>query len=139
MLPPPVLAALNGTTQNNDFPVSATDTNNQATICFTLDGSTPACSSAGVCEGTSEQYDASKQIPINGGVTNPAQLETFCRSPSADALCRPPPPSSEMRRKRLALLASDSDFPQRYSEADKPYRDDRVRVCQAIERHPVGR
>jgi predicted dienelactone hydrolase len=71
-------------------------------------------------------------IAIAGGITNPAQLEAFCRSPSADALCKPPPPSSDMRRKRLARLASDPDFRQRYSEADKSYRDERVRAVFAL-------
>ena len=66
----PVLTALDGTTQNNDFLVTATDFNNTATICFTTDGSTPACSN-GVCEGTSQRYDGSTQIPVNAGVTNP--------------------------------------------------------------------
>ena len=68
---------------------------------------------------------------IAGGITNPAQLEAFCRSPSADALCKPPPPSSEMRQKTSAP-GSDPDFRQRYSEADKSYRDERVRAVFAL-------
>jgi len=80
----PILTALNGTTQNNDFPVSATDSSNTATICFTLDGSTPACN-AGTCQGTSKQYDASTQIPINGGVTNPANGQATINAIACEA------------------------------------------------------
>jgi predicted dienelactone hydrolase len=71
-------------------------------------------------------------IAIAGGITNPAQLEAFCRSPAADALCKPPPPTSDMRQKSLARLISDPDFRQRYSEADKSYRDERVRAVFAL-------
>ncbi|MGA2871686.1 MAG: peptidase, partial [Verrucomicrobiota bacterium] len=34
-------------------------------------------------------------IVVAGGITNPAQLQAFCRSPAADASCKPPPPSSD--------------------------------------------
>ena len=71
-------------------------------------------------------------IAVAGGITNPAQLEAFCRSPAADASCRPPPPSSDMRQKSLARLSSDPDYRQRYSEADKSYRDERVRAIFAL-------
>jgi predicted dienelactone hydrolase len=71
-------------------------------------------------------------IAVAGGITNPAQLEAFCRSPAADASCKPPPPASDMRQKRLARLSSDPDFRQRYSEADKSYRDERVHAVFAL-------
>jgi predicted dienelactone hydrolase len=71
-------------------------------------------------------------LAIAGGITNPAQLEAFCRSPAADASCKPPPPQSDMRQKRLTRLSSDPDFRHRYSEADKSYRDERVHAVFAI-------
>jgi len=67
-------------------------------------------------------------IAVAGGITNPARLEAFCRSPAADASCKPPPPAAEMRQKSLARLSSDPDFRQRYSKADNSYRDERVRA-----------
>ena len=71
-------------------------------------------------------------IAVAGGITNLAQLEAFCRSPAADASCKPPPPQSDMRQKTSARLSSDPDFRQRYSEADKSYRDQRVRAVFAM-------
>jgi predicted dienelactone hydrolase len=71
-------------------------------------------------------------IAIAGGITNPAQLQEFCRSPAADASCKPPPPSPEMRQKTKARLSSDPDFRQRYGEADKSYRDERVHAVFAL-------
>jgi predicted dienelactone hydrolase len=71
-------------------------------------------------------------IAIAGGVTEPARLQTFCRSPAADALCKPPPADSEMRQKRFARLSSDPDFRRRYSEANNSYRDERVRAIFAM-------
>src|SRR3984957_15526541 len=65
-------------------------------------------------------------IAIAGGITNPAQLEAFCRSPAADVSCKPPPPASDRRQKLLARLSSDPDFRQRYSQAGKSYRDERI-------------
>jgi hypothetical protein len=62
-----------------------------------------------------------------GGITEPARLQAFCRSPAADALCKPPPADSDMRQKRLARLSFDHDFRQRYSEADNSYRHERGR------------
>lgn len=71
-------------------------------------------------------------IAIAGGITNPAQLEAFCRSPAADASCKPPPPSSDMRQRSLARLSSDPDFRRRYGKADTSYRDGRVRAVFAL-------
>src|SRR5258706_9355949 len=56
-------------------------------------------------------------IAVAGGISDPAQLQAFCRSPAADASCKPPPEVSDMRQKSLARLSSDPDFRQRYSEA----------------------
>jgi hypothetical protein len=55
--------------QNNDFLVSLS-TNAGGTICFTLDGTTPTCSAAGVCTGTSKTYDSAGRVSINGTVTD---------------------------------------------------------------------
>ncbi|CCE07947.1 putative dienelactone hydrolase oxidoreductase protein [Bradyrhizobium sp. STM 3843] len=71
-------------------------------------------------------------IAAAGGITDPAQLEAFCRSPIADALCRPPPEASGMREKRLARLSSDPDFRQRYERAGQSYRDPRIRAALAM-------
>lgn len=71
-------------------------------------------------------------IAVAGGVTNPTRLEAFCRSPAADASCKPPPPQSDMRQKMLARLSSDPDFRRRYGEADKSYRDERVHAVFAM-------
>jgi len=71
-------------------------------------------------------------IAVAGGITDPERLEAFCRSATADALCKPPPEMSDMRRRRLARLSSDSDFRQRYSQAHNSYRDERVRAVFAM-------
>jgi predicted dienelactone hydrolase len=71
-------------------------------------------------------------VAVAGGITEPERLQAFCRSPAADALCKPPPADSDMRQKRLARLSSDPDFRRRYSDADKSYRDERVRAVFAM-------
>src|SRR6202043_1060479 len=40
-------------TQANDFLLTLSSSSSSATLCYTLDGSTPACS-AGACRGTSQ-------------------------------------------------------------------------------------
>ncbi|MBI3202979.1 MAG: chitobiase/beta-hexosaminidase C-terminal domain-containing protein, partial [Myxococcales bacterium] len=65
---PPVPNPAAGT-QDNDFLLALTTSTPAATICFTLDGSTPVCTN-GVCQGTSQTYNAQTQVPINGNVTN---------------------------------------------------------------------
>ncbi|MGJ5131494.1 MULTISPECIES: alpha/beta hydrolase family protein [unclassified Bradyrhizobium] len=67
-----------------------------------------------------------------GGISNPELLQVFCRSPAADASCKPPPPAAVMRRETLARLSVDPDFRQRYSEAGKSYRDERIRAAFAM-------
>jgi hypothetical protein len=56
---------------NNDFPASlATTTGACGLICFTLDGSTPACNAGGTaCVTPAQTYNAQNRIPINGTVT----------------------------------------------------------------------
>lgn len=71
-------------------------------------------------------------ITAAGAITDPERLQAFCRSRAADASCRPPPPSAEMRQKTVARLESDPDFRRRYGEAGKSYRDDRVRAVFAM-------
>ncbi len=71
-------------------------------------------------------------IAVAGGISDPAQLQAFCRSPAADASCKPPPEVSDMRQKSLARLSSDPDFRQRYSKAENSYRDERVRAVFAM-------
>jgi len=71
-------------------------------------------------------------VAVAGGITNPARIQAFCRSPEADALCAPPPEVSDMRQRSLALLSSDPDFRQRYSEAGNSRRDERVRAVFAM-------
>ena len=70
---PPVPNPAAGT-QDNDFLLALTTSTPAATICFTLDGSTPVCTN-GVCQGTSQTYNAQTQVPINGNVTNAATGE----------------------------------------------------------------
>jgi len=57
------------TTQNNDFTVAITTATPGATICYTLDGSTPSCT-GGVCQGTAQTYSAASRVPITGLVTD---------------------------------------------------------------------
>jgi hypothetical protein len=66
---PPVANPAAGTF-SNDFHLSLTTVTAGATICFTLDGSTPTCT-AGVCQGTSQTYNAQTQVAIDGTVTDP--------------------------------------------------------------------
>lgn len=67
-----------------------------------------------------------------GGISNPELLQVFCRSPAADASCKPPPPAAVMRQETLARLSADPDFRERYSEAGKSYRDERIRAVFAM-------
>lgn len=71
-------------------------------------------------------------IAMAGGITDPELLEAFCRSPAADASCRPPPPASGLRQKIQARQASDPDFRQRYGKAGDSWRDPRVRAVFAM-------
>lgn len=71
-------------------------------------------------------------IAAAGGISNPDQLQAFCRSPAADASCKPPSPTSEMRQKAFVRLSSDPDFRRRYELADRSYRDQRIRAVFAI-------
>ena len=71
-------------------------------------------------------------LAIAGGITDPELLQVFCRSPAADASCRPPPPASELRQRVQARQASDPDFRQRYGKAGDSYRDPRVRAVFAM-------
>lgn len=73
-------------------------------------------------------------IEAAGGVTNPELLQEFCRSPGADASCKPRPPQPEMRRKTVVRLNSDPDFRQRYSKAGNSYRD--ARICAVFAMAP---
>ena len=81
-------------------------------------------------------YGGYTVIAAAGGIADPSLLEAFCRSPIADALCKPPA-ISDMRNKRLARLSSDPDFRQRYSEAGKSFRDDRIRAVFAMAPGPA--
>ena len=71
-------------------------------------------------------------IAMAGGITDLELLEVFCRSPAADASCRPPPPASELRQKVQARQASDPEFRQRYGKAGDSRRDPRVRAVFAM-------
>jgi predicted dienelactone hydrolase len=71
-------------------------------------------------------------IAVAGGLSDPARLEAFCRSPAADALCTSQPDVIAMRQKRLARLDSDPDFRQRYGKAGNSYRDARIRAIFAM-------
>ena len=81
-------------------------------------------------------YGGYTVIATAGGVADPSQLEVFCRSRAADELCRAPG-ISDMRNRRLARLSSDPDFRQRYSEAGKSYRDERIRAVFAMAPGPA--
>lgn len=67
-----------------------------------------------------------------GGISNPELLQVFCRSPAADASCKPPPSAAVMRRETLVRLSVDPDFRQRYGAAGKSYRDERIRATFAM-------
>jgi predicted dienelactone hydrolase len=71
-------------------------------------------------------------IVVAGGITDPARMQVFCRSPAADALCAPQQGVSDMRQRTSLRLSSDPDFRQRYGKADKSYRDERVRAVFAM-------
>lgn len=71
-------------------------------------------------------------VAAAGGITDPARIQAFCRSPAADSLCAPPSDISDMRQKSLARLSSDPDFRQRYSAAGNSYRDARIRAVFAM-------
>jgi predicted dienelactone hydrolase len=76
-------------------------------------------------------YGGYTVIAAGGGIADPSLLEAFCSSTAADSLCKQPD-VSDMRNKRLARLSSDPDFRQRYSEAGKSYRDERIRAVLAM-------
>jgi predicted dienelactone hydrolase len=71
-------------------------------------------------------------IALAGGLSDPARLQAFCRSPAADALCTSQPDVVSMGQVRMARLESDPDFKQRYGKAGNSYRDARVRAVFAM-------
>jgi hypothetical protein len=55
-----------GGTYNNDQTVSLTTTTAGATICYTVDGATPACNATtGGCAGSTSTYSAASPVPVN--------------------------------------------------------------------------
>jgi hypothetical protein len=88
------------TIQNNDFVLSLTSTPG-ATICFTMDGSTPACA-GGICAGTSQPYNAQSRIPINGNVTD---LTTGLVTVAAVACVAGSPPSAAVVQQYVLQVA----------------------------------
>ncbi len=84
--------------QNNDFLLALTTTTAGATICFTLDGSTPSCSN-GSCQGSAQTYNGQTQIPINGNVTNPATGEVTVNA----IACKANAPSSTSLAQKYTL------------------------------------
>jgi predicted dienelactone hydrolase len=71
-------------------------------------------------------------IAVAGGISDPAKLQAFCRSPAADISCKAAPPAPEMRERRQARLDSDPEFRQRYGKAGESYRDQRIRAVFAM-------
>jgi predicted dienelactone hydrolase len=71
-------------------------------------------------------------IAVAGGISDPALLQAFCRSPSADVSCQPPTQVADLRQKSRARLNSDPEFRQRYARAGDAYRDPRVRAVFAM-------
>jgi hypothetical protein len=69
--PPPPAFQPSSETQPNDFAVWLSyPAGVVATMCFTLDGTSPTSNGSGACTGTSQTYDADAGISINGSVTN---------------------------------------------------------------------
>ncbi|MCC6899764.1 MAG: chitobiase/beta-hexosaminidase C-terminal domain-containing protein [Polyangiaceae bacterium] len=82
-----------GGTQFNDFHMSLTTTMLGATLCYTLDGSTPTCAGGG-CQAPTKTYDPLTKIRIDGQVTNPATGEVTvaavsCKAGMKDGLMPP--------------------------------------------------
>jgi len=50
-------------------------------------------------------------IAVAGGISDPAQLQAFCRSPAADASCKPPHGSFRHAPKELGAPEFRSRFP----------------------------
>jgi predicted dienelactone hydrolase len=71
-------------------------------------------------------------IAVAGGISDPARLQAFCRSPAADISCKAAPPAPEMRQKSQARLDSDPEFRQRYGKAGNSWRDGRIRAVFAM-------
>ena len=76
-------------------------------------------------------------LTVAGGITDPARLQAFCRSPAADALCAPQLGIPELRQTSMARLSSDSDFQQRYRKASASYRDERIHAVFAMAPGPA--
>jgi hypothetical protein len=58
--------------QFNDFKVALTTSTPGATICYTLDNTTPTCTN-GSCTGSSLSYNSVTQVPISGSTNTPGQ------------------------------------------------------------------
>ncbi|WP_271575126.1 hypothetical protein [Bradyrhizobium sp. CCBAU 11361] len=71
-------------------------------------------------------------LAVADGISDPELLQVLYRSPASDVSCRPPPPAAVMRCETVARLSADPDFRQRYSEAGKSYRDERIRAVFAM-------
>jgi len=76
-------------------------------------------------------------ITVAGGRSDPARLQAFCRSASADALCTPSRETLDLRDRSNAKLKSDEAFQRRYSKAGDSYRDERVKAVFAMAPGPV--
>lgn len=68
-------------------------------------------------------------IEIAGGITDPGAFMDFCNSPKADAICQSPPEFPTLVEDFKKLFANHPDLQQ---QADKSYRDPRVRAVFAM-------
>jgi hypothetical protein len=71
-----------GGTFANDVSVTLTTTTGGATICYTLDGSTPTCTT-GACQGTTSKYTVGSPVPITATGTTVNALA--CKAGLTDA------------------------------------------------------
>jgi predicted dienelactone hydrolase len=71
-------------------------------------------------------------IEIAGGITDRSQLQAFCDSPRADAMCKPPLEFPSVVEQYPELSRSDPEFQEALRHASDSYRDIRVRAVFAI-------
>jgi predicted dienelactone hydrolase len=71
-------------------------------------------------------------IELAGGTTDLAAFAKFCKSSSADAICKSPPEFPNLFSQIDDLAKTDPDFQQSLRQAGNSYRDPRVRAVFAL-------
>ncbi len=71
-------------------------------------------------------------IALAGGITSLSRFRSFCGSPDADGMCKPPPEFPDLRARSEALAKTDAAYRAALTEDSRSYRDPRVSAILAM-------